>query len=191
MIPKGLPGEGNIMVYDNGGWAGYGAPNQHSRQGLKVTRRDSSRVVEFDPNTLEIVWECVGEPVGLGGGFNFNGNYFYSPLTSDAQRLPNGNTLICEGCSAKIMEYTADNKLVWEYIFPDVGSYLLYRAYRIPYDWVPQLEKPEEVEIPRIKLGELVLEGSYKTDYDETGVTVEGADAFKYKLAECVTDLDD
>ena len=27
MIPKGLPGEGNILIYDNGGWAGYGAPN--------------------------------------------------------------------------------------------------------------------------------------------------------------------
>ncbi|WP_283171747.1 aryl-sulfate sulfotransferase, partial [Curtanaerobium respiraculi] len=28
MIPKGLPGEGNVMVYDNGGWAGYGDPCQ-------------------------------------------------------------------------------------------------------------------------------------------------------------------
>ena len=56
MIPKGLPGEGNIMVYDNGGWAGYGAPNQFSKTGLKVTRRDSSRVVEFNPTNLELVW---------------------------------------------------------------------------------------------------------------------------------------
>ena len=74
MIPKGLPGEGNVMVYDNGGWAGYGAPNQFSKTGLKVTRRDSSRVVEFNPTTMEIVWECTGEPTGSGGGFNFNGN---------------------------------------------------------------------------------------------------------------------
>ena len=30
MIPRGLPGEGNILIYDNGGWAGYYAPNPGS-----------------------------------------------------------------------------------------------------------------------------------------------------------------
>ena len=24
IIPRGLPGEGNLLVFDNGGWAGYG-----------------------------------------------------------------------------------------------------------------------------------------------------------------------
>ena len=190
MIPKGLPGEGNIMVYDNGGWAGYGAPNQFSKQGLKVTRRDSSRVVEFDPTTLEIVWECTGEAHGNAGGFDFNGNYFYSPLTSSAQRMPNGNTVICEGCSAIIREYTPDNELVWEYVFADVGSLLLYRAYRIPYEWVPQLDAQNEVAIPRIDRGQFAMEGSFKTDYDTNGVEVEGANAFATELAECVESLD-
>ena len=190
MIPKGLPGEGNIMVYDNGGWAGYGAPNQFSKTGLKVTRRDSSRVVEFDPTTLEIVWECTGEPTGSGGGFNFNGNYFFSPLTSDAQRLPNGNTMICEGCSAIIREYTREQKLVWEYVFPDIGQSLLYRAYRIPYEWVPQLEKPEEVEIPRADNTKFHVEGAAHSEYETTAVTVEGAHAFNDEMAHCVEDLD-
>ena len=27
IIPRGLPGEGNLLVFDNGGWAGYGKPN--------------------------------------------------------------------------------------------------------------------------------------------------------------------
>ena len=27
MIPKGLPGEGNLLVFDNGGEGGYGNPN--------------------------------------------------------------------------------------------------------------------------------------------------------------------
>ena len=190
MIPKGLPGEGNIMVYDNGGWAGYGAPNQFSKTGLKVTRRDSSRVVEFDPTTLEIVWECTGEPTGSGGGFNFNGNYFYSPLTSSAQRLPNGNTMICEGCSAIIREYTREQKLVWEYVFPDIGQSLLYRAYRIPYEWVPQLEKPEEIAIPRTDNTKFHLEGAAHSEYETTAVTVEGAHAFNDEMAHCVEDLD-
>ena len=189
MIPKGLPGEGHIMVYDNGGWAGYGAPNQFSKQGLKVTRRDSSRVVEFDPTTLEIVWECTGEPIASGGGFNFNGNYFYSPLTSDAQRLPNGNTLICEGCSAILREYTKDQKLVWEYVYPEAGMNLIYRAYRIPYEWIPQLEKPEEVEIPRIDCSKFQLEGSFASDYETNAVTVEGANGFNTNIAACVTGI--
>ncbi|WP_438037357.1 hypothetical protein [Sorangium sp. So ce204] len=25
LIPRGLPGEGNLLVFDNGGWAGYGS----------------------------------------------------------------------------------------------------------------------------------------------------------------------
>lgn len=190
MIPAGLPGEGNIMVYDNGGWAGYGAPNQFSKIGLKVTRRDSSRVVEFDPTTLEIVWECSGEPQGSGGGFNFNGNYFYSPLTSDAQRLPNGNTLICEGCSAILREVTPENKIVWEYVFPDVGMSLLYRAYRIPYDWIPQLDEPAEVEVSRIDNTTYHLEGSAQSEYESTAVTVEGAHAFNDEMAHCVEGLE-
>jgi len=32
MIPRGLPGEGNILVFDNGGWAGYGSPNRELPQ---------------------------------------------------------------------------------------------------------------------------------------------------------------
>ena len=44
MIPRGLPGEGNILVYDNGGWAGYGAPNPGAPMGIKNALRDYSRV---------------------------------------------------------------------------------------------------------------------------------------------------
>ena len=189
MIPKGLPGEGHVMVYDNGGWAGYGLPNQFSKIGGKAVRRDYSRVIEFDPTTLEIVWECTGEPIASGGGFNFNGNYFYSPLTSDAQRLPNGNTLICEGCSAILREYTKDQKLVWEYVYPEAGMNLIYRAYRIPYEWIPQLEKPEEVEIPRIDCSKFQLEGSFASDYETNAVTVEGANGFNTNIAACVTGI--
>jgi len=40
MIPKGLPGEGNILIFDNGGAGGYGAPNPGSRTGLNNAIRD-------------------------------------------------------------------------------------------------------------------------------------------------------
>lgn len=187
MIPKGLPGEGHIMVYDNGGWAGYGAPNQFSKTGLKVSRRDGSRVVEFDPTTLEIVWECKGEEIGATD-VPFTTHYFYSPLTSDAQRLPNGNTFICEGTSGRFMEFTPDNELVWEYNYPRLGSGLIYRAYRIPYDWVPQLPEQEEVAIERIDNTEYVLPGAEKFDLEAEGVqvSVEGTRGFDKGFANCV-----
>ena len=187
MIPKGLPGEGHIMVYDNGGWAGYGAPNQFSKTGLKVSRRDGSRVVEFDPTTLEIVWECKGEEIGATDA-PFTTHYFYSPLTSDAQRLPNGNTFICEGTSGRFMEFTPDNELVWEYNYPRLGSGLIYRAYRIPYDWVPQLPEQEEVAIERIDNTEYVLPGAEKFDLEAEGVqvSVEGTRGFDKGFANCV-----
>ena len=187
MIPKGLPGEGHIMVYDNGGWAGYGAPNQFSKTGLKVSRRDGSRVVEFDPTTLEIVWECKGEEIGATDA-PFTTHYFYSPLTSDVQRLPNGNTFICEGTSGRFMEFTPDNELVWEYNYPRLGSGLIYRAYRIPYDWVPQLPEQEEVAIERIDNTEYVLPGAEKFDLEAEGVqvSVEGTRGFDKGFANCV-----
>ena len=187
MIPKGLPGEGHIMVYDNGGWAGYGAPNQFSKTGLKVSRRDGSRVVEFDPTTLEIVWECKGEEIGATDA-PVTTHYFYSPLTSDAQRLPNGNTFICEGTSGRFMEFTPDNELVWEYNYPRLGSGLIYRAYRIPYDWVPQLPEQKEVAIERIDNTEYVLPGAEKFDLEAEGVqvSVEGTRGFDKGFANCV-----
>ena len=46
MIPRGLPGEGNILVFDNGGWAGYGAPNPGSPTGYNNALRDFSRILE-------------------------------------------------------------------------------------------------------------------------------------------------
>ena len=93
MIPKGLPGEGNILVFDNGGWAGYGAPCRTSKDGTKVDKRDYSRVIEIDPVTLKVVWEFTGNV--WGGMIPSIGNTkFYSQLISSAQRLPNGNTMI-------------------------------------------------------------------------------------------------
>ncbi len=67
-----------------------------------------SKVLEFDPKTKEAVWEYAGNPRYT----------FHSPFISGAQRLPNGNTLICEGMWGRIFEVTPDKEIVWEYISP-------------------------------------------------------------------------
>ena len=152
MIPRGLPGEGNILIFDNGGWAGYGAPNPCSPTGRMNARRDFSRVLEIDPVSLKIIWRYT--PYEAGHIHPIDSNRFYSPFVSSMQRLPNGNTLITEGSGGRIIEVTPEHELAWEYISPYWGKNLrvntFYRAYRVPYEWVPQLAPPLEVPISLI-----------------------------------------
>src|SRR5205814_10156115 len=71
--PRPLP-NGNVLIFDNG-----------------THRADNpatfSRVIEVDPRTNAVVWEYADQSL-----FEF-----FSPYISGAQRLANGNTLICEG----------------------------------------------------------------------------------------------
>jgi hypothetical protein len=92
-----------------------------------------SRVVEVNPKTGEIEWEYRGNPP----------NSFYSFFASGCQRLPNGNTLICESINGRLFEVTPDKEKVWEYINPFYsksprGSELsnqVFRAYRYGHDY--------------------------------------------------------
>ena len=176
MIPAGLPGEGNILIFDNGGWSGYGAPDQMSRQGIETMRRDSSRVIEIDPLTLKIKWEFDAKEMGWPQ--TFAAHYFYSALISNVQRLPNGNTLIVEGCDGNLMEVTPKGEIVWDYVNPYVRNgepAMIYRAYRIPYEWIPQLEHPEEVAMKKINVADFHLPGAGDTSVnDAVTVKVEG-----------------
>lgn len=188
MIPEGLPGAGNIMVFDNGGWAGYGLPTQESKIGMKSERRDGSRVLEFNPVTLKVVWKY--DATSMGWVTPFTTHYFYSPLTSSAQRLENGNTLITEGTAGRMIEVTSKGELVWEYVYPAVGQALLYRAYRIPYQWIPQLEAQEEVAIAPTDNAQFVLPGSFTADFEATAVSVAGTKGAAKPAAFCVDKLD-
>ena len=159
IIPRGLPGEGNILVFDNGGGAGYGVPNPGAPTGLNNARRDNSRILEFDPTTLEIIWQY---PKRGPGFMPMTG--LYSSFVSSAQRLPNGNTLITEGHCGRIFEITAEHEIVWEYLSPYTSKMLktnmVYRAYRVPYEWVPQMDRPEEKAIARLDNNKFRVPGS-------------------------------
>jgi hypothetical protein len=151
MIPKGLPGAGDLLLFDNGGASGYGAPSPIAPDGQGIYARDSSRVLEIDPVTLEVVW-------------SYKAFHFYSMNISGAQRLPNGNTLITEGASGRIFEVTPGNKIVWEFMNPPSegrgGLNSVYRAYRIPYSWIPQLPVPKEQAIELPEPGKFHVPGS-------------------------------
>jgi Arylsulfotransferase (ASST) len=112
--PTILP-NGHILLFDNG---------SH--------RLDEtfpfSRVLEIDPATKDIVWKYQEAPV----------SNFFSPRISNAQRLPNGNTLINEGWFGRFFEVTPEGVVVWEYVNPYFGgsprpqeqNNQVFRAYR-------------------------------------------------------------
>ena len=187
MIPRGLTGEGNILVYDNGGWAGYGTPNPGSPTGTKNALRDYSRVLEFDPVTFRNVWQHT--PHEAGFVHPADSNRFYSPFISSAQRLPNGNTLITEGSGGRIIEVTAEHELVWEYISPYWGTLfkmnMVYRAYRFPYEWIPQVDPPREIPIEPVDVTSFRMPGASPKG-PRSEVTVEDTIPFQSSSALCV-----
>ncbi len=155
IIPEGLPGAGNLMVFDNGGGAGYGEPNPAAPNGRSIVERASSRVLEINPVTMEKVWEY-----SISGHGSF---HFFSFNVSSAQRLPNGNTLITEGATGRAFEVTVDGEIVWEYINPyfyasDDQRNNFFRAYRVPYEWIPQLQPPQQRPVVPPDISEFRIE---------------------------------
>ena len=108
---------GNILLFDNG------------------VLREFSRVIELNPTTERIEWEYTANPP----------SDFYSYGSSSAQRLPNGNTLICDGNNGRAFEVTNAGEIVWEWMnpaFKDARREQVYRMMRLPPERVePLLEE--------------------------------------------------
>ena len=96
---------GNIMIFDNG--LHRNPPLVKDEAHSEIGEAEFSRVVEVNPKTDEIVWEYL-DPTGQ----------FYTPYCGSAQRLPNGNTLICESIKGIFFEVTPNKEVVWKYIQP-------------------------------------------------------------------------
>jgi hypothetical protein len=149
IISQGLPGAGNVLIFDCQGGAGYPPASIGIYAG--------SRILEIDPITKEIVWQYTAEDSGLPPWT------FFSSFVSNAQRLPNGNTQITEGMQGRIFQVTREGRLVWEYYSPYTGfgvsgepevknpqissvdrvslTPLVYRAKSVPDEWVPDSVK--------------------------------------------------
>lgn len=193
MVPHSLPGGGNILVFDNGGWGGYDVPNPGAPTGVKAALRDYSRVLEIDPVAMKIVWQYT--PTEAGFLAPMDSNRFYSPFISGMQRLPNGNTLITEGSDGRVFEVTPDHKIVWEFISPYMGKLvpmnMTYRAYRVPYEWVPQVQKPVETPIAPLDVASFRVPGAAALGDRAKQVTVEGCAPYAGSNALCVASVED
>ncbi len=120
-IEPGLPGAGNILIFNNGIGRGYSSADEI------VPPVDSSGVytlatgAAFGPTSP--TWTYVGTPTSS----------FYSAEISGAQRLPNGNTLITEGVKGNLFEVTTAGEMVWRYLNP-VTTTPLAQGSTIPVD---------------------------------------------------------
>ena len=108
-----LVGNGNILLYDNGG---------HRQDGSKISW---SRALEINLKTGKIEWEYRGNPP----------MEFYSGLCSGCQRLPNGNTLICQTAYGRVFEITPEGETVWEFINPFYNAQLKSSGFGL-WNWV-------------------------------------------------------
>ena len=132
-IATGLPGEGDILIFNNG--AGRSGGNYSSvDQITPPVNLDGSYTLQtgsaYEPAAP--TWMYVSDPV----------TDFYAMRISGAQRLANGNTLICEGTEGRLFEVTEQGVQVWEYI--DSGE--IFRVERYGSDYAgfigTELEPP-------------------------------------------------
>jgi len=122
---------GNILIYDNGGEAGY-----------PPRCRPYTRLVEVRPLSGEIVWQYAHEPTTFKPM-----SKFFSSSWGSVQRLPNGNTFSLDTHKGRLFEVTPYGEIVWEYISPftwgrgiSVLEGGMFRAYRYGYDQVPEVD---------------------------------------------------
>jgi hypothetical protein len=111
-IPRGLPGAGNILIFNNG---------------LRRTGGAYSSVDEIVPpvDGNGRYASTAGKPFGPDApAWSYSAPKradFYSSFISGAHRLPNGNTFICSGANGTLFEVTGKKEVVWKYLNPVLG----------------------------------------------------------------------
>ena len=115
MIEKGLPGAGNIILFDNSLF-----PRNRTHTGQTF-------IIELDPTTMEIVWKYETE-----GYANIKCG---RKQMGTPERLRNANTVIGEENTGRPFQVQPDGTIVWEFINRGGTT----RPSVVPYDFTPQL----------------------------------------------------
>lgn len=97
---------GDILIFDNGVF----------RPGMSVP---FSRAIIVSKEK-EVMWEYKDASTGGLG--------FFTPFMGSAQKLGNGNVLICEAATGRIFEVTESGDLVWEFVVPQLQDYKMVMA---------------------------------------------------------------
>jgi hypothetical protein len=91
MVRKGEPGEGRVLVFNNG---------RRDRNGYR-----RSLIQSIDPVTGEIVWE-------------YGSRFFYSSVAGTVQDVPGPNVVVASSHGGRIFEITPGGEIVWEWVPP-------------------------------------------------------------------------
>lgn len=108
-ITNGLPGDGDILVFNNG---------VQRPEGVFSTVETFTPPMDLDGN-----YDLEADQAYLPFGSNWiysapTPEDFFSQAISGAQRLGNGNTLVCEGLSGNFFELDSNDNIVWRYVNP-------------------------------------------------------------------------
>jgi hypothetical protein len=135
-VQPGQPGAGNITIFNNQKGQSKGDYSSIDEIKPPVQRSGAYQIQKgkaYQPSAPQ--WTYIADPP----------TNFYSSFISGAERLPNGNTLICSGADGIFFEVTPEGKTVWEYhnpiTLPPVGpegpnSTFLVVRYRLGYPGV-------------------------------------------------------
>lgn len=118
-IKPGLPGAGDILIFNNGA----GRPgSQYSSIDELTPPIDEDGHYSLEPGSAYgptiLTWTYTANPP----------TNFYAAHLSGAQRLANGNTLICNGETGEFFEVTSAGSTVWQYS----SSMSVYKIVYIP-----------------------------------------------------------
>ena len=131
-IPAGLPGAGNMLVYNNG--TRRTLDDQYMPEEMGMLPDSYSNMLEvklpFDRESgfdwskeAEIVWSWEAP----------NRADYFSPFMSGLERLPNGNTIFERAYDKQITEVTPEGEVVLDYSPPGWGR--LHRIYKYAPDY--------------------------------------------------------
>ncbi len=121
-IKTGCPGAGNLTCFNNGVSLNYSTIDEIKPPVDALGNYSLTSGSAYGPSTF--TWTYQGTPPSS----------MYSENISGAQRLPNGNTIICVGANGTFLEVTASGNLVWKYVNPTANTVPLYQGNNSPAD---------------------------------------------------------
>ena len=159
-IKPGFPGAGHILIFNNG---------------LNRPGGQYSSVDEFAP-PVDADGNYYLEPGSAYGPKNLTWSYtanpptsFYSNVFGGAQRLKDGDTLICDGVAGKFFEVTSEMITVWQYTNPYPNP-TWNDVFKI--DYIPPEEPPQP---PQNNTPDLQCEGNMNWTNIPPGGTVQSS----------------
>ena len=164
-IPEGLPGAGNILVFNNG--LEFPGRQRLYSSGIELTppwdgrRYQRGATGPYGPAAPAWTYPAHGP------------SSFYSPTQSGIQRLPNGNTLLCISNEGTVLEVTPSGKVVWKYVSPVTPAGVLRQGDPMPqrnlsgwHQWDNNLYRAQRIppDHPGLRTLDLTPKGPVERD---------------------------